>query len=228
MRILAIIPARGGSKAIPRKNIRDLAGLPLIAYSIKAGQSAASVDRLVVSTEDDEIAAVARDYGAEVVERPTSLAQDETPTRPVLEHAVERLAESGYRPDAVLTLQPTSPLRTAQHIDEAVALFEADPDADSLVSCVRVPHCFHPNSVMTRAADGSLHPLLPEPAITRRQEKGDLYARNGAAIYITRIDRVGDFVFGGRLLSYEMAMEDSIDIDEEDDFRLAEWRLKNR
>lgn len=228
MRILAVIPARGGSKGIPRKNVRDLAGLPLIAYSIKAGQAASSVDRLVVSTEDGEIASVALGYGAEVVARPASLAQDETPTRPVLEHAAKHLAEGGYRPDAILTLQPTSPLRTARHIDEAVALFEADPSADSLVSCVRVPHHFHPNSVMTRDADGSLHPFLPEPAITRRQEKGLVFARNGAAIYITRIDRVHDFVFGGRLLSYEMKMEDSVDIDEEDDFRRAEWRLKTR
>lgn len=229
MRILAVIPARGGSKSIPRKNIRDLAGLPLIAYSIRAGQAAAAVDRLVVSTEDAEIAAVSRRFGAEVIERPDVLAQDDTPTRPVIEHAVDALAKAGYeRPDAVLTLQPTSPLRTARHIDEAVAIFEADPSADSLVSCVPVPHIFHPNSVMKRAEDGSLVPYLPGETITRRQEKEPVFARNGAVIYITRTDRLRNFIFGGRLLSYEMSMEDSIDIDDEDDWRRAEKRLSER
>lgn len=228
MRLLAVIPARGGSKGIPRKNIRDLAGLPLIAYSIKAGQAASSVDRLIVSTEDDEIAAVSSRYGAEVIKRPKSLARDDAPTRPVLEHAVDCLARTGYRPDAVLTLQPTSPLRTARHIDEAVAIFESDPTADSLVSCVRVPHIFHPNSVMKRAADGSLVPFIPGPPITRRQDKEPVYARNGAAIYITRVDRVCDFVFGGRLLSYEMSMEESVDIDDEEDWRRTERYLNER
>ena len=229
MRILAVIPARGGSKSIPRKNVRDLAGLPLIAYSIKAGHAASTVERLVVSTEDTEIAAVSRYFGAEVIERPPSLAQDDTPTRPVIEHAVNTLIVGGYqRPDAVLTLQPTSPLRTARHIDEAVALYEADLSADSLVSCVPVPHIFHPNSVMKRAADGSLVPYLPGDTITRRQEKEPVFARNGAAIYITRTDRLCDFIFGGRLLSYEMSMHDSVDIDDEHDWRCAEKRLSER
>lgn len=225
MRLLAVIPARGGSKGLPRKNIRKLAGLPLIVYSIRAGQAASSVDRLVVSTEDAEIAAVARDNGAEVIERPAELARDDTPTRPVIQHAVDTLARDGYTPDAVLTLQPTSPLRTARHIDEAAALFAADSSADSLVSCVRVPHIFHPHSVMRLSKDNALEPYLDGPAITRRQDKGTVYARNGAAIYITRADRIKDFVFGGRLLPYEMPFEDSIDIDDEDDWRRAEARL---
>lgn len=225
MRLLAIIPARGGSKGLPRKNIRKLAGLPLIVYSIRAGQAATSVDRLVVSTEDAEIAKVARDNGAAVVERPHDLAQDDTLTRPVIDHAMRALASDGYTPDAVLTLQPTSPLRTARHIDEAAALFAADPTADSLVSCVRVPHIFHPRSVMRLSSDNALVPYLDGPAITRRQDKATVYARNGAAIYITRAGRIKDFIFGGRLLPYEMSLEDSIDIDDEDDWHRAEARL---
>ncbi len=228
MRLLAVIPARGGSKGLPRKNVRPLAGLPLIVYSIRAGQAASSVDRLVVSTEDTEIASVALDNGAEVVERPAALAQDDTPTRPVIEHAVKTLAGDGYAPDAVLTLQPTSPLRTARHIDEAAARFASDPSADSLVSCVRVPHIFHPNSMMRLTGDQALEPYFDGPTITRRQDKGAAYARNGAAIYITRTERIKDFVFGGRLLPYEMSMEDSVDIDDEDDWRRAEARLDAR
>lgn len=228
MRLLAVIPARGGSKGLPRKNLRLLAGLPLIVYSIRAGQAAFSIDRLVVSTEDSEIAALARDNGVEVIERPAALAQDDTPTRPVIEHAVNVLALGGYTPDAVLTLQPTSPFRRAQHIDEAAAIFAAEPSADSLVSCVRVPHIFHPNSVMQLTEDNALEPYLGEPMVTRRQDKGVVYARNGAAVYITRIDRIQDFVFGGRLLPYEMSLEDSVDIDDEDDWHHAEARLNTR
>lgn len=226
MRLLAVIPARGGSKGIPRKNLRVLAGLPLIAHSITAAQAAATVDRVVVSTEDPEIAAVARAWGAEVVDRPQSLARDDSPTLDSLRHTVAALETvDGYRPDAVVTLQPTSPLRTARHIDEAAALFAADPTADSLVSCVPVPHIFHPRSVMRRDADGYLAPYLPDPQPTRRQDKEPVLARNGAAIYITRTERLADFVFGGRLLAYLMDEDSSLDIDVEADLALAERRL---
>lgn len=229
MRLLAIIPARGGSKGVPRKNVRPLAGRPLIAHSIAAAREAASVDRVVVSTEDAEIAAVARRFGAEVVERPAELARDDSPTLASLQHAVAALeAADGYRPDAVLTLQPTSPLRTARHIDEAAALFAADPAADSLVSCIPVPHIFHPRSVMRRDAAGYLVPYLTDPQPTRRQDKEPVFARNGAAVYITRTERLTDFVFGGRLIAYMMDEESSLDIDSETDLALAEQRLRAR
>src|ERR1700754_4353235 len=118
MKLLAIIPARGGSKGVPRKNIRPLAGRPLIAYSIVAAQQSKAVDRLLVSTDDAEIADVSRTLGAEVHLRPAALAMDDTPTRDVLEWVVTELAAEGYGCDAVLTLQPTSPARTSKHIDE--------------------------------------------------------------------------------------------------------------
>lgn len=229
MRLLAVIPARGGSKGVPRKNLRLLAGRPLIAHSIAAALEAASVDRVVVSTEDAEIADTARAHGAEVVDRPAELARDESPTLAALQHAVATLAAAdGYRPDAVLTLQPTSPLRTARHIDEAAALFAADPAADSLVSCVPVPHIFHPRSVMRRDAAGYLVPYLDDPQPTRRQDKEPVFARNGAAVYITRTERLADFVFGGRLIAYMMDEDSSLDIDSEADLAAAEERLTAR
>jgi CMP-N,N'-diacetyllegionaminic acid synthase len=228
MRMIAIIPARGGSKGVPRKNVRPLAGRPLIAYSIEAAQAASSVDRLVVSTDDAEIAAVSRDLGAEVRLRPSVLAADDTPTRDVLQHVIQELAGEAYRPDAVLTLQPTSPLRTARHIDEAAALFAADPQADSLVSCVDVPHVFHPRSIMRRDADGYLVPFFDGPQPTRRQDKETAFARNGAAVYITRTGRLKDFVFGGKLVPYMMDAESSVDIDTLDDFAVAERLLRAR
>lgn len=229
MRLLAVIPARGGSKGVPRKNLRLLGGRPLIAHSIAAALEAAAVDRVVVSTEDAEIADTARAHGAEVVERPAELARDESPTLAALQHAVATLAAAdGYRPDAVLTLQPTSPLRTARHIDEAAALFAADPAADSLVSCVAVPHIFHPRSVMRRDAAGYLVPYLDQAQPTRRQDKEPVFARNGAAVYITRTERLADFVFGGRLIAYMMDEDSSLDIDSEADLATAGERLAAR
>jgi CMP-N-acetylneuraminic acid synthetase len=228
LQLLAVIPARGGSKGIPRKNIRMLCGRPLIAYSIDAARQARSIDRLVVSTDDAEIAEVARSLGAEVRLRPAALAQDDTPTRDVLHHVAGELAGEGYRPDAVLTLQPTSPLRQACHIDEAAALFAADAGADSLVSCIEVPHIFHPQSVMRRNRDGYLEPYLPAPQPTRRQDKEMVFARNGAAIYITRTARLADYVFGGRLIPYIMDADSSIDIDTLADFDAAERLLRAR
>lgn len=228
MRLLAIIPARGGSKGIPRKNIRPLCGRPLIAYSIDAAKKATSVDRVIVSTEDDEIAAIGRALGAEVRLRPAALAADDTPTLAVLAHVVGELAGEGYRPDAVLTLQPTSPLRTARHIDEAAALFAADAQADSLVSCIETPHVFHPLSVMRRNESGYLEPYIAQPQPYRRQDKETVFARNGAAIYITRTARLADYVFGGRLIPYPMDTESSVDIDTLEDFAVAERLLQAR
>jgi CMP-N,N'-diacetyllegionaminic acid synthase len=228
MRLLAIIPARGGSKGIPRKNIHPLAGRPLIAYSIEAAQQSRAVERTIVSTDDAEIAEVGRKLGAEVRMRPGALSQDDTPTRDVLEHVVAELVGEAYVPDAVLTLQPTSPLRTARHIDEAAALFAADRSADSLVSCIEVPHVFHPLSVMRRNPEGYLEPFLPAPQPHRRQDKQTVFARNGAAIYITRTARLADYVFGGRLIPYLMDAESSVDIDTLEDLRVAERLLKAR
>lgn len=224
MKILAIIPARGGSKSVPRKNIRQLVGKPLIAWTIEAALAAPGLDRVVVSTEDEEIAAISREWGAEVpfMRRP-ELAKDNTATLAVLQDVIARMdTEEGYRPDAVMTLQPTSPLRTPQHIDEAIALFSADPNADSLVSCLQVPHIFHPRSVMKKDPSGYLRPYLDAPQPTRRQDKEVIFARNGAAIYITRTECLNRYVFGGNLLAYPMSEAFSLDIDSEADFALAE------
>jgi CMP-N-acetylneuraminic acid synthetase len=217
MRILAVIPARGGSKGIPRKNITLLAGCPLISYTLAAAKAAEKLDRIIVSTEDNEIAKVCKELGTEVLLRPKELAQDNTPTLVVIQHVVEQLNSIGYFPDAVMTLQPTSPLRTARHIDEAIEYFMADSSADSLVSCVSVPHTFHPLSVMRLNKEGYLIPFYDGQSPVRRQDKEVVFARNGAAIYITRTNCISDYIFGGRLIPYHMDEQDSIDIDTLDD-----------
>ncbi|MDD5469139.1 MAG: acylneuraminate cytidylyltransferase family protein, partial [Anaerolineales bacterium] len=132
--VLALIPARGGSKSIPRKNIRSFAGFPLIAYSIAAAQAAETVTRVVVSTDDEEIAGIARQYGAETpFLRPAEISQDGTPDLPVFQHALQWLAEQeGYQTEIVVQLRPTSPLRRVVHIDVAVQSLVERPEADSV------------------------------------------------------------------------------------------------
>ena len=143
--ILAIIPARGGSKGIPRKNIRNFAGYPLIAWSIAAAKQAVAVTRILVSTDDGEIAAVARQFGAETpFLRPAEFAQDNTTDLPVFEHALKWLDEhEGYKPDVVVQLRPTSPIRPRGLVDRAIEILLAHPDADSVrgvVSAGQNPH----------------------------------------------------------------------------------------
>ena len=183
--ILALIPARGGSKGIPRKNIRNFAGYPLIAWSIAAGLQAETVTRVIVSTDDVEIAAVARKYGAEVpFMRPAELAQDRTPDLPVFEHALKMLEEvDGYKPDVVVQLRPTSPIRPRGMVDEAVHILLSQKNAD----CVRgvVPAGQNPHKMWRFAGDDKpLKPLLEvegiaEPYNAPRQSLPPVYWQTG-------------------------------------------------
>ena len=164
--VLAIVPARGGSKGIPRKNIRLFAGYPLIAYSIVAGLRAETVTRLIVSTDDEEIAEVARQYGAETpFLRPAELAGDRTPDLPVFQHAVAWLAEhQGYHPEVVVHLRPTAPIRPVDIVDRCVRMLLAHPEADS----VRGVTPAHENPFKMWLLDGEdrpMRPLIPVPGI---------------------------------------------------------------
>jgi CMP-N-acetylneuraminic acid synthetase len=131
--VLAIVPARGGSKSLPRKNLRSLAGHPLVAYSIAAGLQSRVVSRVVVSTDDEEIAEVSRIYGAEIpFLRPKALAMDDTLDLPVFQHALRFLDSQGYNPDIVVQLRPTSPLRPPDCIEQAIEILIGREDADSV------------------------------------------------------------------------------------------------
>ena len=164
--VLALIPARGGSKGIPRKNLRDFAGAPLIAYSIIAAKQAALVSRVIVSTDDPEIADVARTWGAEVpFMRPAAFAQDDSTDLPVFQHALQWLWENeDYRPDIVVQLRPTSPVRPEGLIDEAIQKLINHPDAD----CVRgvVPSGQNPFKMWQVNPEGNLQPLLTLPGVS--------------------------------------------------------------
>lgn len=230
MSIVAVIPARGGSKGIPRKNLVRIAGRPLIAYAIDAARTAASVDRVLISTDDSEIADVARELGAEVpFLRPRELADDAAPMLGVLWHALAWLESQGVAVEALVLLQPTSPLRTGRHVEEAVALFRSAP-ASSVVSVVEVPHQFNPVSVMKMSDQGALVPFLGGQAVvTRRQDKPKAYARNGPVVLVCHPDtlRSGE-LYGASCLPYLMSEEDSLDIDTPQDLLLAEQALLDR
>jgi len=162
MSVLAIIPARGGSKSLPRKNVRLLGGHPLLAYSIAAGLEARQVERVLVSTDDEEIAHIARRYGAEVpFLRPEALAQDDTLDLPVFQHALQWLEEEeGYRPEIVVQLRPTSPLRPPECVDRGIDILNAHAEADSVRAVV--PSSQNPYKMWRISPDGRLHPLLSD------------------------------------------------------------------
>jgi CMP-N,N'-diacetyllegionaminic acid synthase len=219
--VVALIPARGGSKGIPRKNLAPLAGRPLLAWTIDAALGSRAVTRTVVSTEDDEIAAAARELGAEVLARPPELAADETPMQPVIVHALDELEG----PEVLVLLQPTSPLRRAEHVDEAVDMLLAT-GADSVVSVVEVPHRYRPGSLM--ALDGERLVRLADDHAATRQEKPAVYARNGPAVLVLRGDWIGPDLYAGDCRAYVMKPRDSIDVDDPFDLELAELLLSAR
>lgn len=164
MSVLAIIPARGGSKSLPRKNVRPLGGHPLLAYSVAAGLQARQVDRVIVSTDDEEIARIGRQYGAEVpFLRPAELAEDDTPDLPVFQHALEWLAENeGFRAEIVVQLRPTSPLRPPECVDRGIDILNAHAEADSVRAVV--PTSQNPYKMWRISPDGRLTPLLSDGA----------------------------------------------------------------
>ena len=221
--IIGVVPARGGSKGIPRKNLATVNGRTLISFTLDAALGSNELDRVIVSTDDEEIASVARTQGCEVpFMRPAELATDDTSMQGVLRHVASQVSA-----DAYCLLQPTSPLRTAQHIDEACAMFR-DLAPDSVVSVVPVPHRYLPGSLMV-LTDGTIEPLDPDALITRRQDKPQLYARNGPAILVISAGALdGPDLYRGRCVPYVMDEIDSCDVDDEQDLRIAGALLRQR
>ena len=226
MRVLAIIPARGGSKGVPGKNIRDLGGKPLIAHTIECALQATRVTRTVVSTDDETIAEIARQYGADVpFMRPLDLATDRALAIPVIQHALEtteRLDGTTY--DAIVMLQPTTPFRTAADLDAALELLEKS-GADSVISVVDVEG-HHPARMKYLDGDRLMDPPFCEAVENQpRQELRPMFLRNGA-IYATRRDVVLSGSFKGEdCRGYVMPHDRSVNIDTLGDYRQAEWLL---
>ncbi len=231
--VLAVIPARGGSKKVPRKNIRALAGKPMIAYSIEAAQASRHITRIVVSTDDAEIAEVSRQHGAEIpCLRPAELAGDRVTDLPVFQHMLRHLAETeGYRPDIVVQLRPTAPLRTAAHIDAAVDLFVLhQPD------CVRtVTHATQHPHKMWKFDGQHLLPFMPHLTLADEQFNQPRQALPPAFIQNGSIDVIApsailekNSMSGTCIVGMLMNEMDSVNVDQEEDFLLAELLLSQR
>ncbi len=232
MKILGIITARGGSKGVPGKNIKLLGGKPLIAHSIEEAIKADIFDKIIVSTDYDEIAKVGRSYGAEIpFIRPADLAQDGTPHLPVLIHAVDWFKKNaGINFDIVVLLQPTAPMRRAFHIKEAIKLLK-DTGCDSVISVSEVPGHYNPHWQFILAKDGGLDIFTGEEfsqIIKRRQDLPKTYARNGA-IYAFKAELLSadtPTFYGNDVRAYIMDEKYSVNIDSLKDFKEAELAIE--
>ncbi len=222
--LLGIIPARGGSKGIPGKNTRLLAGRPLLAYTVDAARRSGIFTRLILTTDSPDIARIGRDLGLEVpFLRPPELAQDDSPMLPVMQHAVAWLEAAGFSPDLIALLQPTAPFRRPQDLIEARRLLEQHPEADSVVSVEPVPEHYAPHFVM-RISDGWLLPFLPEgPRITRRQDAPKAYSRSGDFYFTrTRTLMAGNSIYGTRCLPFLVHHDHRVNLDSAADWAAAE------
>jgi len=230
--VLAVIPARGGSKSIARKNLRPLAGHPLVAWSVAAARESRFVDRVLVSTDDKEIREAALAYGAEApFLRPAELAQDHTPDRPVFEHAISALErEEGWRADIIVQLRPTSPLRPRGLVDAGVGLLARDHHADSLRAVV--PSSQNPYKMWRRRpGDPYLSPLLsdggPEPFNQPRQALPETLWQTGHLDVLWRRTLVEKATLTGtRVLPLCLPSRYAVDIDTLEQWEFAEWLLR--
>lgn len=227
-RVLGLITARGGSKGIPRKNLAMLAGRPLIAYTIAAAKGSTLLTRAIVSTDDEEIAAVAKGLGADVpFLRPEDLARDESSSVDVAKHAIAWARQQGETYDYLMILQPTSPLRTAEDIDAAIRI-AAETGADSVMSMMELSDFSLPK--LKKIEGGWIKPLLEDEGkqSARRASGTPVYKRN-TAIYLTKTSALksGD-LFGARSAAHVMPRERSIDINDPVDLALAEFFLTRR
>jgi CMP-N,N'-diacetyllegionaminic acid synthase len=226
--VLAVVPARGGSKGVPRKNVAEITpGRTLLHYVAEAVTQTARVDRVVLSTEDEDIAQVGRQAGLDVpFMRPRALAADDTPMLPVLRHAIDQVIAGGWTPEYVVLLQPTSPCRRWQHIDDAISLLIAK-GVDSVVTVVEVPKHLSPDYVM-KIEDGTLHPFLSDGLrVTRRQDVRPAYYRDGT-VYAFRRDTIERFgnIYGERCLPLVIDARESLSIDSPEDWAEAKRRLE--
>ena len=226
MKVVAVIPARAGSKGIPNKNLVEVAGKPLISWSIEAAINASSIDRILVTSDGDEILNIANQYNEVIsIKRPRELAEDQTPTAPVVIHALEEIKALKNGFDYLILLQPTSPLRTEEEIEEAFEVLK-NSNGNALVSVVKPSH--HPLKSFKRSEQGYLKGLVNnEFPFMPRQELPEVFQPNGA-IYIIEIKEFlkKKTFFTNKTIHYEMSAEKSIDVDSYDDIIKIENQLK--
>lgn len=228
MRILGIIPARVGSKGVPRKNIKLLGNKPLLQYTSDIALKSTLLTKVILSSDDDEIMRVGKQLGLEVpFKRPANLAADKTPTLLVINHALEYYRSLGEEFDAVCLLQVTSPFRTVSFLDDALQKF-IKSNSDSLVSVQKVPHEYNPHWTFEVNTNGNLKMATGEKEIiSRRQELPEAYHRDGS-IYITKTTIIEDSnsLYGSEISFIESPKEFYVNIDTMEDWKTAELLLK--
>ena len=225
-KILAIIPARGGSKGIPQKNIHPLAGKPLLAWTIKAAINSKFINRTIVSSDDEEILRIASKYGAEPIKRPKSISGDKSPFNLLIFHALDYLKKKEkYIPDIILYLQPTSPLRQSADIDQALSLLQGE--VQSVISAYEVDNKFLKSFIIDK--NGFMQGISNnEFSFMNRQDLPKICMPNGAifAVKTEHFLRTGK-LFSRKTIPFEMSKEKSLDIDSIEDIKKAEKILKN-
>jgi CMP-N-acetylneuraminic acid synthetase len=228
LRTIGLVPGRGGSKGIPRKNIRPLCGRPLLEYTADAALASRSLARVLLSTDDLEVAEVGRRCGLEVpFIRPAHLAADETPTLDVVRHAIAWLEEHGEHLDAVCVLQPTHPFRRVEDIDACVELLDV-AGADAVVTVLAVPPEYNPHWTYEQDQEGTLHISTGEvDPVPRRQDLPAAFRREGS-VYVTRRNVIMDrnSMYGTRMLGYLVSERGRVNIDTLDDWARAEQLLR--
>ena len=220
---LAIIPARGGSKRLPRKNLLDLCGKPLIAWSIEAALKSKYISKVIVSSDDEEILNIAKEYKADFIKRPDELASDTATTFDALKHTLENVEKYDY----VVLLQPTSPLRSEKHIDEAIELLK-EKNADAIISVCEVEHSPLWSNTLDENLDMSN--FLRDEVLNKRSQDLPKYYRLNGAIYICKTDKLLEnkgFFLKENIYAYKMNKKHSVDIDEEIDFIIAEKLMQH-
>jgi CMP-N,N'-diacetyllegionaminic acid synthase len=229
-RVLAVIPARGGSKRLPRKNMLDLTGKPLIAWSIESALESQYIDRVVVSTDDDEIAAISRQYGADVpFMRPSELALDETTSIDTVLHTIKTLESLGNKYDIMILLQPTSPLRKVSDIDNSISQLDSSGDK-SVVSVCEAEHS--PLWANMLPEDHSMNSFISDEVINCRSQDLPVYYRLNGALYVVCINtlltmRKPTLLLKENCSAYIMPQERSIDIDTKLDLLYARFYINN-
>ncbi|MCR8710557.1 acylneuraminate cytidylyltransferase family protein [Aliarcobacter butzleri] len=220
---LAIIPARGGSKRLPRKNVLDLCGKPLIAHTIEAGLKSNYIDKVIVSSDDKEILEISKKFGAKTVKRPDELASDIATTFDAIKHTIDNNID---KYDYVVLLQATSPLRNEKHIDEAIELLE-EKKANAIISVCEMEHS--PLWSNTLPDNGNMKGFLRDEILNKRSQDLEKYYRLNGAIYICRTDKLLEektFILKDEIYAYKMSRKFSIDIDEEIDFIITQTLIE--
>ncbi len=226
--ILGLIPARGGSKSIPYKNVVNLGGHPMLAYQVNAAQKCRSIDRVLCSTDDEKIARTARDYGAEINDRPVALARDDTNIIDVIVELLETLKGEGYEPFAVALLQPTSPFLLPEHIDTCCDLLINDPAAMSVQTIASFSHNFHAYN-QREVEDGHVrfHFQKEREACYNKQTKPHFYVFGNLVVTKTSALLETRQVFAQPSLAHEIPYAYALDVDGPEDFEMAEFYIEN-